>query len=318
MTFEQKLLIIIISIILLILLFLFIIFPYICYRMTFYSNRKKDNLYMLDSKMYRNYKDEIIDYMNKVDNMPCKEIYITSHDGLKLYGRYFEYEKDAPIEIIFHGYKGDSRRDLSAAIYRCFALKHSSLIVDHRASGKSEGKTITFGVKEVKDVPLWIDYVIKNINKDAKILLGGVSMGAATVMMISNQKLPNNVKGILADCGYTSQKEIIKHYVKNMKFPPNIVYPFIKLGARIYGKFNLEETSPIEAVKKSLYPILFVHGDIDDFVPYNMSVENYNACTSKKSLATIKNADHGLAYLADKEGYVKALGDFFDEILKGE
>ena len=220
--------------------------------------------------------------------------------------------------IVFSHGLGVGHNQYTTEINHLAKLGYLVVGYDVSGTGKSEGKTITFGVKEVKDVPLWIDYVIKNINKDAKILLGGVSMGAATVMMISNQKLPNNVKGILADCGYTSQKEIIKHYVKNMKFPPNIVYPFIKLGARIYGKFNLEETFPIEAVKKSLYPILFIHGDIDDFVPYNMSVENYNACTSKKSLATIKNADHGLAYLADKEGYVNALGDFFDEILKGE
>lgn len=319
MAIELKVLLIGITIIILLLVFLFIIFPYICYRMTFLSKRnRKEDFSLKELRLYKDYKDEIIDYAIKGDALPYKDVSIKSNDGLTLYGKYYEYAKDAPIELLFHGYKGNARRDLSAGIYRCFSLKHSAFIVDHRASGRSDGKTISFGINEVKDLLLWVNYIVDNINKNAKILLGGISMGAATVMMAADKKMPNNVKGIIADCGYTSPKEIIKHYVKNMKLAPKLVYPFIKLGAKIFGRFDLEEDSPIKSLKNALYPVLFIHGDIDDFVPYSMSIENYNVCKSKKKLVTIKNADHGLAYLVDKSTYVKEIEDFFFEELKGE
>ena len=139
-------------------------------------------------------------------------------------------------------------------------------------------------------------------------------MGAATVMMAAGDPLPSNVIGVLADCGYTSAKEIIKKVVKEMRLPVWIFYPFIKLGARIFGRFNLEETSPIEAMRNCTLPIVFVHGDTDAFVPYDMSVRLYNACTSeKKTLITIKGAGHGLAFPADRDGYVNALKEIRDK-----
>ena len=139
-------------------------------------------------------------------------------------------------------------------------------------------------------------------------------MGAATVMMASGEKLPKNVISILVDCGYTSPKEIICKVVDDMKLPTKLLYPFIKFGARIYGGFDLEEASPIEAMKKCSLPIVFVHGDADAFVPYDMSVRLCEACASeKKILVTVKDAGHGLAYPKDPEGYVNQLNQIYDE-----
>ena len=100
--------------------------------------------------------------------------------------------------------------------------------------------------------------------------------------------------------------------------PPNLMYPFIKLGARIFGGFDLEKYSPIEAMKKCTIPIIFIHGTTDDFVPYEMSVENFNACTHKcKKMVTVEGAGHGLAYLKDTDGYFKGIREF-DELLAAE
>ena len=123
--------------------------------------------------------------------------------------------------------------------------------------------------------------------------------------------MPPNVIGILADCGYTSAKDIIYRVIRQMGLPPKLSYPFVKLGARLFGHFDLDETSPIEAVKKCAVPVIFFHGESDDFVPCDMSRENFEACASRKRLVTIPGAGHGLSYAVDPQRYLEELRDFF-------
>ena len=99
-----------------------------------------------------------------------------------------------------------------------------------------------------------------------------------------------------------------------MKLPPRIVYPLVKLGARIFGHFSLSENSPLAAVSNSRIPIIFFHGDDDDFVPHEMSERLFEKCTNRKKLVIIKGAAHGLAFPADKDGYVFAIKEFEDQI----
>ena len=154
-------------------------------------------------------------------------------------------------------------------------------------------------------------FAIEHLGKDIKIILTGISMGAATVMMAAGEKLPPNVVGILADCGYTSAKEIMFHVMRGMKLPPKLCYPFVKLGAKIFGHFDLDENSPIEAMKRCTLPVIFFHGEADDFVPCSMSREIFEICTSRKRLVTIPGAGHGLSYAKDPQRYLQELRDFF-------
>lgn len=296
---------------------------YVCFRMTFYSNRKKqqtdpNEIRIPDGEIYEPYREQIVAWTKGIRALPHTDVEIQSFDGLTLRGKFFEHKKGAPIELMFHGYRGTSERDLCGGVYRCFSLGRSALLVDHRGSGNSEGNVITFGVNESRDLARWVDYIIENIDPDAKIILTGVSMGAATVMIGAGMDLPKNVVGVLADCGYTSAKDIIQKVVREMKLPPALLYPFIKLGARLYGHFDLEEFSPIESMKKARVPVIFFHGDGDDFVPHSMSVENYNACVTHKKLVTMRGAGHGLCFPQEQKDYCEALKDFFDPILNQE
>lgn len=290
---------------------------YISFRMTFYVSKKMRDEYkntefpIPKGEIYEVHSDKMIMWMKKLVTLPHKDVEIKSFDGLTLRGKFYEYAPGAPMELLFHGYKGSAKRDLNGAVGRCFALGRSALIVDHRGSGESEGNVITFGINESRDALTWIDYIIENIDKDARIFISGVSMGAATVMITAGKELPENVVGAVADCGYTSAKAIIKKVIKDMKLPPSIMYPFVKLGAKIFGGFDLEETSPVEAVKNAKIPIIFFHGDADDFVPWDMSRENFEACTSEKRFVTIPGAGHGLCYLHDKDAYLQALREFY-------
>lgn len=295
-----------------ILLILFI--TYICFYLAFYvPNRKKkdsEEFKIPSGKIYEPYREKMIQWMKDMRNAPHEEITIESFDGLKLYGRYYEHEPGAPIELMFHGYRGTSERDLCGGMHRCFALGRNSLIVDQRASGKSEGNIISFGINERRDCLSWIEYMNSKFGNDVEIILTGISMGAATVMLAGGMKLPENVSWILADCGYTSAKDIIKKVIRQMKLPADLLYPFVKLGAKIYGHFDLEEASPNEAMKKCKKPVIFFHGEHDDFVPCEMSRINHEACVAPKRLVTIPDAGHGLCFMVDKDKYYKVLEEF--------
>lgn len=291
---------------------------YVCFFRIFYSPRKKceDEFPIPDGKAYAERREQLIDWVKGARELPHTDVSITSTDGLKLCGKYYEYKKGAPLEILFHGHRGSAERDLSGGVYRCFELGHNALIVDHRASGHSEGRVITFGIKERHDCVDWVNFAINNIDADAKIIITGISMGAATVMMMSAMDLPSNVVGVLADCGYTSSEDIIKKVMRDMKLPADLLYPFARLGARLFGGFGLDEFSPIEAMKKCRLPIIFFHGDADSYVPCYMSEQNFEACVSdKKRLVIIEGAEHGLCFPAAMKKYVTELGDFFADVL---
>lgn len=285
-----------------------------CYFMTFYNKKikSKEEFYIPAGEMFEKYKNEMIEGMKTYRSTPCKEFNITSFDGLNLHGKYFECNPNYPIEILFHGYKGTGERDLGHGITRAFAVKHNALIVDQRSAGLSDGKTITFGIKERYDVISWVNFVIKEFGENVNIYITGISMGAATVCMASSMNLPSNVKAILSDCGYDTPEYIIKKVVKDMKLPVKIIYPFIKLSAKIFGDFNLEEYSPLESVKHTNIPIIFIHGSEDELVPCEMSKKLYESCNSRKKLVTIENAGHGVCYIVDKDRYIKELYDFLN------
>ena len=310
---EYLILILIISAVLTAAVF---IIAYVCFRIAFYErdrNPENDENYLPlpSDEIYARFAERIEKWALETRKLPCEEVSITSFDGLKLVGKFYEYEKGAPMEIMFHGYRGCAERDLSGGVQRCFKLKRSALIVEQRASGKSDGNVITFGINEHRDAILWAEFTAEHFGKDRKIIMTGISMGAATVLMTADKNLPENVIGILADCGYTSAKEIIKIVIKGMKLPPNLAYPFVKLGAKIYGRFNLEEDCPINSVKNARVPIIYFHGKADDFVPCYMSERNFEATATKKQIITVDGAGHGLSYPADPQKYLDAVAEFF-------
>lgn len=304
---------------LLILIFLgiliFVIIPLICFHITFYVPKPKNGIHpevpLPNNEVYAPYKAMMDGWTQDVLKMPHEHFTITSFDGLELHGNFYEYAPGAPIELMFHGYRGSALRDLSGGVARCFALKRSCLIVDQRCAGKSQGTVITFGIKEHQDCLKWVDFMVEHFGPEVKIILTGISMGASTVLMAASHPLPPNVIGVLADCGYTSAEAIIKAVIRKMHIPVSLLYPFIKLAAKLYGHFDLECESPLESVKKCTLPVIFFHGEADDFVPCYMSQENFDACTSRKAIYTVPGAGHGLSFPADQGGYIEQLKAFF-------
>lgn len=292
-----------------------LVITYLCYRMAFYADRSipQAEYPLPQGQIYEPYRDKMINWIKETRQLPHEDVEITSFDGLKLRGRYFELSPDAPVELMFHGYRGSSEQDLSGGVQRCFQVGHSALVVDQRACGRSEGKNITFGILESRDCHSWIEFAIRHFGAERKLILCGISMGAATVLMAAGKELPDNVIGVLADCGYTSPKEIICQVIRQMKLPPKLSYPFVRLAARLFAGFDLEADSPLEAAARCKVPVILYHGDHDDFVPCDMSRRNYEACNARKAFITIPGAGHGLAYAVQPEQYLQTLREFFPE-----
>jgi len=289
----------------------------ICFFRIFYSKKRRplgeDEFETFDGEAYDPHRENMVALMREIRAMPYIDVSLVSYDELSLRGKYYEYQKGAPVEILFHGYRGSGERDFCGIMFNSLAMGHNVLMVDNRASGRSEGKVITFGAKESIDCLSWIDFVISEIDKDAEIFITGVSMGAATVMNASGYELPKNVVGIIADCGFTSTKAIIKKVMRDKRLPANVFYPFARIGAIVFGHFDPERISPIKSMKKCRVPIIFFHGDADSFVPCYMSVENFEACaSSQKRLVITHGADHGLCFPHDMEGYFYEVKTFFE------
>lgn len=287
---------------------------YITFRMGFYAPRKErpaDTIDLPEGEIYEPFWPAMETWIRETRATPHENLEIRSFDGLRLQGKYYELAPGTPLEIMFHGYRGSAERDMCGGMQRAFALGHSALIVDQRCSGGSEGNVITFGIKEHKDCLAWVDFAVAHFGPEVRLILTGMSMGAATVLMAAGKELPENVVGILADCGYSSPRAIILDVVGKMKLPPKLLYPFVKLGARLFGGFDLEETSPVEAVKHCKVPVIFFHGLTDDFVPCRMTRENFEACASKKQLVLVPGAGHGLSYPMNREEYIRQARQFF-------
>ena len=193
------------------------------------------------------------------------------------------------------------------------------LLVDERAHGKSGGRCLTLGIRERYDCRRWVDYVIGRAGPDAKIVLYGMSMGAATVLMAAGPELPKNVAGIVADCGYSAPSAILKSVIRSAHLPIFPVYALLRLGCRLFGGFDPEEASAAGAMARCDTPVLFLHGEDDRFVPCAMGRENYACCrAADKTLLTFPAAGHGMSYMADRERYLAAVTDFLGRVLGEE
>ena len=246
----------------------------------------------------------------------AKEATITSYDGLKLSGTWLETENAKGTIILAHGYRSCKLVEFSMVLdfYQGYGL--NILLIDQRSHGKSEGMLITFGVKECQDVKKWIDWVNENEN-NKPVILSGLSMGASTVLFLADEALPTNVKGIIADCGFTSPWEIISQVFRRVTHLPAAPSLWVaEVFARIFGGFSLRQKNTRQVLKNSKLPVLMVHGKADGFVPCEMSQQGYDACAGEKEIFLVEGADHGLSFLQDSQRYKEKVLAFLNRNLE--
>lgn len=241
------------------------------------------------------------------------DLQIESFDGLKLSGIWIPAQNPKGTILLAHGYRSSKMVDFSLAFGMYHALGLNILIPDQRAHGESEGKYITFGVKESCDMLSWISYHNKTFG-DIPLVLSGLSMGASTMLYLADADLPQNVKCIIADCGFTSPREIIKNVFRQVVHLPAAPTLFVAdLFARIFAGFSLTEKDTRSILQNSKLPILLVHGIDDGFVPCEMTRQAYVACKEPKEIFLVEGADHGVSFLVAKERYVEIVTAFLQK-----
>lgn len=262
---------------------------------------------------------------NRVENQAWMEnqklIHWTekSSDNLKLEANYLEAAQPSNTTIILaHGYRGKSGKVEMAGLAKMYHEKfgYNVLMPDARAHGESEGENIGFGWPERKDYVQWINQVIDKNGEDETIALHGVSMGSSTVLMTSGEKLPKQVKSIIADCGYTSMDAELSYQLKAMFHLPSFpIIPTASLINKFKEGFYFSEASATNAVAKTDLPIFYIHGDKDAFVPTYMVDELYEATNSYKEKWIVKGAEHGQAFTVDPTTYEEKVRQFLDKTM---
>ena len=243
----------------------------------------------------------------------AQDVWLHSSDGLQLHA----YRADQPgnrYAIVVHGYTSDSQNMANFAKH-FYNRGFSVLLPDLRGHGQSEGAYVGMGWHDRLDMLAWIDTLILD-DPTAEILLLGVSMGGATVMMTSGETLPENVKLIIEDCGYTSVWDEFSGQLKEQfGLPP---FPFLHAASvvtKLRAGYWLSEASAVKQVEKSITPMLFIHGADDDYVPFEMLDILYAAATCEKEKLVIPGAGHGTASSVDPEGYWSAVDTFVDRYM---
>ena len=246
----------------------------------------------------------------------CEEIEIISKDGLKLKGYQIKTSSDnKKWVIIVHGYLGSSS-EMGRYAKKFMEYGYNVLLVDLRAHGKSEGKYIGMGWLDHFDLELWIQKVLEQ-DRQAKIILFGVSMGAATVMMTTGEKLPENVKVTIADCGYSSVWDEFKIHLWKIFYLPAFPLLYISsIMSKIYAGYSFKEASSIKQVKKSKIPTLFIHGTKDKFVPYEMLNKIYNNAACEKQKLEIEGAAHAESEIINPTQYWSTIQSFINKNFK--
>ena len=265
--------------------------------------------------------EEVLEQENKAEekidwlSQNSKDVYITaSNNGnLKLHAyEIINKEKSDIWAITIHGYSGRAK-DMSYYAQEFYGRGYNVLMVDLRGHGESQGNYIGMGWHDRLDIIDWSNYLIK-ANSNCKIILHGVSMGGATVMMATGEDLPSNIKVAIEDCGYSSIWDEFKMQLQTLYSLPT--FPVLNAASsvcKIKAGYKIEEASCIEQVKKSKTPTLFIHGEEDTFVPFEMLDKVYDAAKCKKEKLVIEGAAHAEAASVNPELYWRTIDRFIEK-----
>ena len=302
---------ILIGVILVYLLILFIIYKVIFYRCDGSSKLVKIGYTDEQKKVMSSVRKEVFEKYK----LKHEDVFVTSHDGLKLSGKLYILDEKKPIIISFHGYRGNYKDNHMGLKKYAFDNNFNLLLVNQRAHYESEGKTITFGIKERRDVQVWANFISEKYPLN-KIILAGTSMGGATVLMACDLSLPKNVIGIITDAPFDSPEEVMHETIRRKKLPVKFVSLFGYYAGILFGNFNIKYHTSLKSIRKCNIPILIIHGKNDNTIDYNISENMYKQTKNKIEYHLIDNADHCASYYENPELYTKIISNFIEKVCK--
>ncbi len=272
----------------------------------------------LDGKKWHAHAEEIRREIAWFRRQETEEVSIRSKDGLRLRGTYLEAPNARACMLLCHGFRSWALLDFSLVLRLFYENGCSVLLIDQRAHNRSEGKYIGYGILERYDCQQWAWFLHAKLGGRLPIFLEGVSMGAATVMMASELPLPKSVVGVIADCGYSSPWDELRHCMKRWYHLPAFpVLHLLDLSCKVAAGYSLRDVSSAQALSHSRLPVLFIHGGGDDFVPADMTAENYAAAMGEKRQVIIEGAAHALSYVTDRKRCTEEVLSFINTYAEG-
>lgn len=257
---------------------------------------------------------ELHECAERLAEKSSETVEISSYDGTALIGHWIPCENAKRVIIAMHGWRSTWYKDFGMVSGFWEKNGCSVLYAEQRGQGNSGGDYIGFGPIERYDCLDWIHWVTNRCGSEIPIYLCGISMGATTVLMSAELPLPDNVHGIIGDCGFTSPHAIWKHVAnKNLHISFGLSGIMADTIYERKTKTDAAGSSTVDALRNCSVPVMLIHGADDHFVPLEMTYENYNACTSPKKLFIVPGADHGMSYFMDREGYEAAVADFWQQ-----
>ncbi len=296
------------------LLLLFLLGLFVIYHGSFYTPHKNQNddfaLTPATEILGINY--DIIKLIQAILDVPYVDAYIKSFDHKRLHARVYKNKKSKKVVIMCHGYRGTGIRDFSGAGKYIIDKGYNVILIDERGHGESKGHSITFGVREHKDVLSWVNYAYEEFGQDIELILMGISMGAASVLFAA-EHLPKPAK-IIADCPYSTPKEIINETIQTtLKLNPRIMFPIANLSLIIFGHTSLNQLDASKSVKNSKCKVMIIHGDKDTIVPHQFSERIYYENEDKVRYELFPNTDHGVSFVTDTKRYKRILDEFLED-----
>ncbi len=250
-----------------------------------------------------------------------RDTFIVNEEGIRLHAYYAMAPKPTSRSaVIVHGYTDNAIRMMMIGYLYNYNLRYNILLPDLQYSGQSEGNAILMGWKDRLDVMRWIDVarsVFGGKADSSRIVVHGISMGGATTMCVSGEKLPSNVKCFVEDCGYTSVWDEFSMQLKEQFHLPN--FPILYIASYLcqlkYG-WNFKEASPLKAVTQCHLPMLFIHGSNDTYVPTWMVYELYKAKPGIKELWITPGVEHAQSYKVFPKEYEKRVFAFVNKYIQ--
>ncbi len=276
--------------------------------------RRKEMPWLVEEEIKKTHYYKYYEHMKAADRWlqehNAQDVSITSKDGLRLHALWIPNPSPKGTILLAHGYRSTRLVDFGLVFSFYHNLGFNILVPEQRSHGNSEGYYITFGVKESGDMMQWVNFHNENYGP-YQMILSGLSMGASTVMYMADQPLPKNVRGIIADCGYTSPHAILSSVFRRVIHLPAAPTLWVaELFARIFAGFSFWGRDTKKSLANSKLPILMVHGTKDGFVPCEMTRQGYAACTSQKHLLLVEGAEHGVSFLINPTTYTDMVLDF--------
>lgn len=252
-------------------------------------------------------------------NEERKDVYVRADDGLRLHAGFVASEDPGchSYAVCIHGF-GDTSESMGmyASVYHD-RYGMNVLLPDLRGHGLSEGNYVGYGYFDRTDIICWIDWILER-DADAVILLHGISMGAATALMTTGEKIPSQVRACISDSSYTSTEEILsylyKKYAQGKGAPASVMIPLVRAIALVRAEYDIRKAAPIRAVARSVTPTLFIHGEEDPYIPPAMMPRLFSAANCRKAFLWVPKAGHVLSATEDPDTYWSRIAEFLRDV----